>query len=103
MAQPLLTSVRMLKNHGALVFYRAAGRRRCRFLRPDETVSTHEAAKLLGTNPNRLTRAHARGVLQLERIGLRWRVPLIECRRLLRLPPEQRFPVAPPLKAGVRP
>lgn len=95
MARPRLVSAKMLPNHGAVIVHVSTryGRTQ-RFVRPNGTVSSFEAAKLLGTYPIMVRRmfkagaikakADARGVLS---------VPLSECRRLLDIPRSRRIGV----------
>jgi len=91
MAAPRLVSVRILKNHGALVVYRSTRRGDVRrFERPDGSLSVPEAAHLLRTNRNMVRRMERAGRISIRRSGGRMRVPLAECRLLLSLRVDQR-------------
>lgn len=95
MAAPRIVAVQMLKNHGVRVVTQGTrvGLAR-RFVRPSGSLSSHEAAVLLETYPNMLTRMVRAGRLAGERDEAgRLLVPVAECRRLLALPVHQRLGV----------
>ena len=91
MAAPRLVSVRILKNHGAVVVYRSSRRGDVRrFERPNGSLSVPEAARLLATNRNMIRRMERAGRISIRRRGGQLRVPLAECRLLLSLHASQR-------------
>lgn len=97
MAAPRIKAVRMLKNHGVRVTTESTRHGVThRFIRPGGALSTHEAAALLKTYPNMVTRMVRAGRMTGERDESgRLLVPVGECRRLLSLPAGQRLGATP--------
>lgn len=92
MAAPRIKAVRLLKNHGARITAEStrAGLTH-RFVRPDGMLTTFEAAKLLKTYPNMITRMLRAGRLLGESSARGHLVLLSSCRALLRLPAAARL------------
>jgi hypothetical protein len=81
----------MLRNHGARIVYSSTRHGQVvRFVRPNGTLSSFEAARLLGTYRNMLIRMAAAGRLKIRSRAGKSAVPLSEVRRLLALPTDQR-------------
>lgn len=96
MAAPKIKSVRLLKNHGAVVTTESTrtGLVR-RFIRPDGSLTTFEAAAMLGTYSNMIVRMATSGRITADRDERgRLMVPLRECRRIKRLAPGRRLGVS---------
>lgn len=83
MAAPKLASIRLLKNHGALVVYRSTRGVRRRFVRPNGWLSVPEAAAVLSTYRNMIYRMDRAGILRLS-AGQPHKVRLASVRRILR-------------------
>lgn len=91
MAAPRIKAVRLLKNHGARVTTESTRSGLThRFVRPDGLLTTFEAAKLLNTYPNMITRMLRAGRLDGCDTGRGHQVSLASCRALLRLPAASR-------------
>jgi hypothetical protein len=92
MARPKLLSVKILPNHGAMVVYKSTREGVIRqFRRPDEHLSTFEAAHLLGTYPIMVGRMVKSGTLKGARGPFGYKVSLPDIRRVMRLPASKRI------------
>jgi hypothetical protein len=102
MATPRIKAVRILKNHGARVTTEStrAGTVH-RYVPPDGSLTTFEAARLLGTYPTMVTRMALAGVIGGEPDASgRLMVPVADLRHLMREAPARRVGV-PRARRGV--